>query len=215
MPEQVHDLSSHADVEGGNGLVEHQKLGAKSKGSSDIDSLALPPGKLMRISRQGRLVQTYLGQKLPEIFGRAVRTIVAVNAKGFGDDLGHRHARVEGREGILEYRLHPPAERPQPGAGSAADNFFASERDSSRRGWDEAQDHSGHGAFAGARFAYQPQGLASGDGERNPVNDALFLARTAPSAAPRVVLGELVYLEQSHGRMVAAARPVATRNLDA
>ena len=131
MPEQVHDLGPHADVEGGNRLVEHQELGAKSEGPGDIDPLALPPRKFMRIARQGRLVQAYLGQELSGIFGRARRTIMAMDAKGFGDDLGYRHTRIEGREGILEHGLHPPAERPQPGAGSAADDFFASEGDGS------------------------------------------------------------------------------------
>ena len=117
MSEQVYDLGSHADIEGGNGLVEHEEFGAKSEGASDIDPLALAPGKFMRVARQGRLVQAYLSQEFPGILGRrAPRTIVAMNAKGFGDDFGNGHARIEGREGALKHRLHPAAEGAEPGA---------------------------------------------------------------------------------------------------
>src|ERR1700719_932880 len=123
MPAQVHDLGPYADVEGGNRLVEHQECRAKGEAPGDINPLALPPGKLVRVARQGRLVQTYFSQQLARIFGRDPRTIVAMDAKRFSDDFGYRHTRVEGREGILEHRLHPPAERPETGAGSAADNF--------------------------------------------------------------------------------------------
>src|SRR5580704_3368354 len=125
MPEEVHDLGPNAHVEGGNGLVEHQELGAKSQGAGDIDPLALPSRKFMRIARQGRLVQAHRGQKLSRIFGWGLRSIVAMDAKGFSDDFGYRHPRIEGREWILEHGLHPPPERSQPGAGSAADDFFA------------------------------------------------------------------------------------------
>ena len=41
MPEQIHDLGSHADVEGGNGLVEHQELGAKSEGPGEMTAQQL------------------------------------------------------------------------------------------------------------------------------------------------------------------------------
>jgi hypothetical protein len=132
---------------------------------------------------------------------------MAMDAKGFGDDFRYRHTRIKGRERILEHGLHPPAKRPETGVGSAADDFFAGEGDGSRRGRDEAQNHPGHSAFAGARFAYQSQGLSAGKGEGDSVNDALFLACAAPPAAPRVVLGELVYLEQSHGHRLETWMP--------
>ena len=120
-------LTSRAET----GSSSTKKLGAKGEGPGDADALALAAGKFVWIAGQGRLVQAYLQPVCSSrgIFGRAPRSIVAMDAKGFGDDFRYRHTRIEGRERILEHRLHSPAECPQAGAGSAVDDFFTSEGD--------------------------------------------------------------------------------------
>jgi hypothetical protein len=48
--EQVDDLGLHRDVEGRDGLVEHDELGVESERACDADALTLAAGELVRVS---------------------------------------------------------------------------------------------------------------------------------------------------------------------
>ena len=202
MPQQVHDLGPHADVEGGNGLIEQQQFGAKGESPGDIDPLALAPGKFVGIAGQGRLVQTDLGQQLPRIFGWAARAIVAMNAEGFGDDLGDRHARVQGREGILEHGLHPPAQGAQPALEAPQMTSWPSKETVPEEGGMRPRIMRATVLLPEPDSPTSPRvSPRAMEKETRSTTHFSWLAPRHP-AAPRIVLGELVYLEQSHGRMV-------------
>ncbi len=50
LGEKVEDLRADGLVERRNGLVENDKLGLEREGAGDVDALALPARKLMRIA---------------------------------------------------------------------------------------------------------------------------------------------------------------------
>src|ERR1700760_388617 len=63
--------------------------------------------------------------------------------------------------------------------------------------------YPGDRALARPGLADQPQRLALFDGERHPVDNALLFAGAEPALAAGIVLGDLLYFEESHAGMLA------------
>ena len=101
--EEVDDLGLDGHVQGGDGLVRHQELGAHAQGPGDGGPLPLSAGEL-----RGPLVQTAgVHAHAFELEGRlrpegAPGGADAVDDQGLGDDLRHGHPGVEAGGGVLE-----------------------------------------------------------------------------------------------------------------
>ena len=100
--QKIHHLRPNGDIERGNRLVEHNKLGVRGEGTSERDALALSAAELMRI------LLGVLGAKpdLKQQFGDPLLDFAAASPlgddQGFGNDLADLHARIERCPWILE-----------------------------------------------------------------------------------------------------------------
>ena len=125
VAEEVDDLGGYGDVEGGDGFVEYEELGAEGEGSGDVDALALAAGELVGVAREGGGVEVDFGEEFVEAFGEgglftqgargrfttgAFGWGFVVDGEGFGEDLADGHAGVEGGVGVLEDDGHVAAE---------------------------------------------------------------------------------------------------------
>ncbi len=63
LRQQVDDLRSDADVEGGNRFVAHNELRPQREGAGDADALALSAGEFVRIARACRFVEAHGAQQ--------------------------------------------------------------------------------------------------------------------------------------------------------
>lgn len=215
VAEEVDDLGSDGDVEGADGFVEDQELGAEGEGSGDVDALALASAELVRVAGEGGGVEADGGEEFEEAGLHAFGGLFVVDAEGLGEDLADAHTRVEGGVGVLEDDLHLAAEGADTAGGCGAD-VFAVEVDGAGGGLDEADEHAGYGAFAGAGFADEAEGFAAADGEGDVVDDA------GGAAVAGVLLDEAVGLEQRcgfgrrrrrHRRMVASCFRMVVRTV--
>jgi hypothetical protein len=73
IAEEVDDLRADADVEGGDGLVEDEELGAEGEGAGDVDALALAAGEFVRITGHGGVVEADLAQEFLATRRRSAR----------------------------------------------------------------------------------------------------------------------------------------------
>ena len=99
-----------------------------------------------------------------------------MDAKGFGEGLANGHTRIERGVGILKDDSEFAAEAAKGAGAELAEVDWAAVKgivgDLAGRGLDEAQEHAGNGAFAGAGFTDEAEGFATADCEGNVVNDA-------------------------------------------
>jgi len=152
--EQIDDLGSDADIEGGNRLVENEKAGPEGQGAGNVDALALAAGELMRMAAERGLVHADLAEQF-DCFGPERRTagvetgLGTVNDEGLGDDLEDIHAGVEGAVGVLKDGLHLTPEATQLRCRSTRP-IDAFNPDHAAAGLDEAEDHARERGFAGA-----------------------------------------------------------------
>jgi hypothetical protein len=125
----------------------------------------------VRVAVESGRIQAHGEQHLVEAGFEAGRGTFAMDGEGFGEDLADAHARVEGGVGVLEDDLHAAAKVTElAGAGGA--EVLPGEADIAGCGFDQAEQHAGDGALAGAGFADQAKGLAATDGEGDAVDDA-------------------------------------------
>jgi hypothetical protein len=92
-----------------------------------------------------------------------------VDQQPLGDDVAHRHARVQRRVRVLEDDLHVAAQRLQLVAAQVED-ILAVEKDRAFSGWDQAQDGARDGGFAAAGFPHQAEGFALAHGEADIIH---------------------------------------------
>ena len=99
-----------------------------------------------------------------------------MDAKGFGEGLANGHTRIERGVGILKDDSEFAAVAGKGGGAELAVVDWGAVKgivgDLAGRGLDEAQEHAGNGAFAGAGFTDEAEGFATADCEGDVVNDA-------------------------------------------
>jgi hypothetical protein len=102
VAEEIDDLGADGDVEGADGFVEDEDLGAEGEGTGDVDALALASGELVRVAGEGGGFEAYFGEEFVEAGVDALRGLLAVDGEGFGEGLADGHTRVECGVGVLE-----------------------------------------------------------------------------------------------------------------
>jgi hypothetical protein len=168
--QQVDDLGLNRDIEGRDRLVADDELGPQRKRPRDADALALSAAHLVGIAigqaaGQSAEVQDILDP--PVQINPPLRN--AVNYQWLSDDLPHLHARVEGRIGVLENGLHTAPKEPrgllvEPLDVLAVEEYLAFGRR------DQLEKAACDGGLAATRLTDQPQSLAPGDGQVDPVH---------------------------------------------
>ena len=194
---QVDDLGLDRHVEGGDGLVGHDELGAHGERPRDADALPLAARELVGVAAQVIGAEADRLQEMDHaLLALLARLGELVDDEGLADDRAHRHARVQRRVGVLEDDLHVSpevAERPL----VESRHVLTLEGDLARGRLDEAEDAAASGGLAAARLAHQPQRLALEDAERHVIDgvDARDLSGEEPTP-DREVLLEVLDLEQ-------------------
>ena len=69
VAEEVDDLRTYGDVEGGDRFVEDEEVGAQGESSGDVDALALASGELVGVAREGARVEAYFVEEFVEAEG--------------------------------------------------------------------------------------------------------------------------------------------------
>ena len=113
VDQQVDDLRLDVDVERRDRLVGDDELGRDRERARDRDALPLAARELVR--KLLRRARARPDQRQQLVDARAQRRLVGretVKAHRLGENLRHRHARIERRVRVLEDHLHPPAQRP-------------------------------------------------------------------------------------------------------
>jgi hypothetical protein len=122
----------------------------------DADTLALSARHFMRVTLRHIGVQAHLAQQLVNPRPRlALRLHDLVNEERLGDYFGHGHARVEGRERVLEDDLHLAAHRPHFATACVRD-ILAGEQHAAARRFVEPQHRASHSRLAAAGFPLSP-----------------------------------------------------------
>ena len=175
--EQVDDLALDRDVEGGDGLVADDDARIDGQRPGDADPLALAARQLVGIA------QRHVGEEPDDLqqLGDPVVNLRlgqdAVHADRLGDDLAHRHARIEGGIGVLEDDLHLLAH---------GDHLLAVERrqihaleaDLAAGRLVEAQHQAAERGFPAPQLADETQRLAALDADGDAVDGAHQLVPT-------------------------------------
>ncbi len=102
LREEVDDLRLDRDVERGDRLVEHHHLGVQRERAGDADPLSLAAGELVREAVRVLRAEADRPQQALDAQPTLLAAVEAVDAERLGDDLAHRHPRVERRVGVLE-----------------------------------------------------------------------------------------------------------------
>jgi hypothetical protein len=176
--------------------------------AGDADALALAAGELVRVA------PGVLGQQADDIEELAhallARGLVAdlVHVERLGEDLAHRHARVERGIGILEDDLHVAAHPPQVALAEVGD-LLALEAHRAPGRVHQAEHEAAGRRLAAARFAHQRQGLAAGDLEAHVLDGAHHADQ--PAADDAGGDGEMLYeaVDRQDRDVAHAATPLA------
>ena len=124
-----------------------------------------------------------------------------------GDEAGDAVARVERAVGVLEHRLHPPAD----GAVGGVDGL-AVQADLAALDRVEAEDGAAEGGLAAARLADEAEALAGAQREADAVDGAgRGGGAERPEAGADVVADHLADLEERAGRPRARRRRAGAR----
>jgi len=167
--QQVDDLSLDGDVEGGDGLVTHDEVRLEGQGAGDADALALAAGELVGVAVGEDRVKPDQTQQLFHPLPGLLAPGDPVDLQGFGDDLAHGHARVQGGIGVLEDDLHATPHAPQLASLQLRQIHPIEDHPPARRPV-QLQDGPADGGLPATGFPDQPQGLPPPDLERHAIH---------------------------------------------
>src|SRR3984885_6633559 len=98
--EQVEDLRLNRDIQRGDRLVAHQKLGLYRERAGDADALALAAGKLVRIAPTIARIEAGAAKLCIEIPIQLAARDAAVDKRGLADDVLDAQAWIERGVGV-------------------------------------------------------------------------------------------------------------------
>ena len=187
---QVDDLRLDGDVERGHRFVGHDEGGVQHQRASDADALPLSSGELVRVAVDEVRVQANDPHDLLHLLLRLAPTRDSKVAQRLGDDVAHRHARVQGRVGVLEDHLDLLA-HPAQLLATQLGHVHVPEEHAARRGGLEPNDDPAQRRLSAAGLADEAQRLALPDHQVHAVHR--MHDRPAQQATPgREVLDQLL-----------------------
>ena len=161
--EHVDDLCLDRNVQGGNRLVTDDEFRIDRQGAGDADTLALAAGELVGIAGGMLAVQADIAHQLQDaVLAFLLAGVELVHIQRFADDVGNRHAGVQGGVGILEDHGGLLAEGVDVLLGLQG---LAVVPDLAGSGLVQVEDGAAHGGLAAAGLTHQTQSLAPLDGE--------------------------------------------------
>ena len=171
--DEIHDLCLNRDVERRDRLVEHDHLRVERECPRDTDSLSLSTRELVGKAVSVLGTQADGPKELLHATTALGATVELVDPKRLGDDLAHRHPRVQRRVRVLEDDLDVASDRTHLAARKRCD-VLAVEDDPAGRRLEELDDGSAERRLAAAGFTDDPERLATAHREIDTV-DRLYL----------------------------------------
>ena len=162
----------HVGVQGGGGLVAHQKRRLASHGQSNHHALALAAAELVGVAL-GQFLglgKLHLIQPFHRSFSRLFSRHTKGNPKGFCYLFAAAHGGVERRHGFLEHHGHARSVE-----GELVPRHLGLRRQ-------EVHQRQSSGAFSGAGLPHQGQGFAAGDFQVE-VGQCRFVGEGNPQSA--------------------------------
>src|SRR2546422_4230122 len=199
-------------------FVADDQRGLDGEGPRDPHPLALPTRELMRIPVGVLREQAHVRQDLAHPLGApATLGDDPMHGQRLGDDLAHRHPRIERAVRVLEDHLHLAADRPQIVVAEKRE-IASLEHDLAVRRTFELEDAPAGGGLAAPRLADEPERLSPADPEAHAVHGADQAAPAAEESAPHPeVLHQIPDLQEGCGvaHVPAALRARARSRLAA
>ena len=187
--QQVDDLRLDRDIQGRDGLITDDQIGARRQGPGDADALALAAGEFVRKAVDRVARQTDFVHQRLNLFDQVAAAIDHAEIdQRFGQDIPDLHPRVQTAERVLEHHLHPLAHHSQLACLHVVDTL-AVQINLAVGQLEKTQDRLADGGFAAAGFANQGQGFAAADIERYAI-DGIDLGGDAAEQA--TVDGEML-----------------------
>ena len=112
--QQVDDLRLHRDIERRDRLIRHDQLRIERERPRDADTLPLAAAERVREAAERRTRQLHQVEQFQHPFTPFRRIADPVDQERLGNDVAHRHARIERGVRVLEDHLHVPPYGPQP-----------------------------------------------------------------------------------------------------
>src|SRR5439155_2690770 len=163
-------------------------------GAGDADALSLSAAELVREPAAVLPAQPDDLEQPVDSGLALLRRADAVDHEALGDDLAHRHPRVEGAIRILENDLHVAADLLHLVCRCLEDALALEEHLTAGRR-DQAQDRARNSRLSGARLADETQRFASLNVEAHPVDSLDSGQRQLKQAAlDREVLDQVAHL---------------------
>ena len=164
----IDDLGLDGNIQCGNRLVAHNKLGVHCHSPGNADALPLAAGELMGIPVGVLRVQAHLGHQLQHpLLPLLLGGVHLVYVQRLGDDVGDGHTGIQRGIGVLENHGAFLAVLQNVLLGY---NLFAVEEYFTGGGLIQVQQRTPNGCLAAAAFAHQTQGLPPVDGEGHIVH---------------------------------------------
>ena len=156
---EVDDLRLDGDVEGGDGFVADDEVGAGGEGAGDADALALAAAELVGEAAHGVAREAdgvhELGDAVVDFAGAAGEAEIV---QGLREDVADAHAGVEAAEGVLKDDLDAAAQGAELAERDVVD-ALAVEEDFAVGWLDEAEDGLGRRCFCRSRFRRRGRGF--------------------------------------------------------
>ena len=217
IAQEVQHLRLNRDIEGGDRLVENKQIGLQRQRPGEADPLALAAGKTVRVTDHGLNIKADQIQAFAHRRPAACGVTDAVNQEWLGDDIGDRHPRIEGAEGILKDKLGLAPEGKTPRPREPIHIHRASvivKHDLTAVGPNGAEQHLAERGLATSAFAHQSQAFPAHDIEADVIHcrDRAFgICNTVsekPGGADAERLGDGLGAQKRHlDRRVVPALP--------
>ena len=169
---QVHHLRLHRHVERRDRLVADDDLGVQGQAAGDADALALTTGELVRVAVDVLRVEAHqVDELLDARRPLAAGEHVGVDAERLGDDVAHRHARVQGGVRVLQHHLDVAAHLTEL-AGVEGRDVPTLVEELTLGGLLQGHDEAPERGLATAGLTHHAQGLAAVEVEVHTIDGA-------------------------------------------
>lgn len=168
--EQIDNLRPDRHIQSTDGFVGEDDFRIRGKGPSNADTLALPPGKLVREFRHGASRKADLFEQLTHTFLAFSSVSQPMNDEWLSDDGANGHARIERAVRILKNHLNTSSVGSELSLRQPAQVRTVPHVDATCLGTDQLENSSRQGRFAAATLADESQGFSFFDGKTHAPN---------------------------------------------